>query len=107
MTGAEGMIGSWLLIDYRRGGPVDGDYLRTMFHHGGAVGDENQGCFRGLLLVVLDEVVEQLAFGMEVQGAGGFVQEEDGSFSQQGACDGDALCLSFREPCPIFADDGV
>ena len=70
---------------------------------GEAVGDEEGGSslhegFEGLL-------DETLALGIE--GAGGFVEDEDGRVAEDGACDGDALALTAGELDAAVADGGL
>ena len=64
----------------------------------GTVGNEDDG-----LLVLRQQVLEQLSFGVRVQCTGGLVENHDGTSAQQGTGDGDALSLSFRQSAPLFA----
>ena len=66
-----------------------------MFHYGGTMGDEDECGLHVEALVVLDEVGQQRLLGGLVEGAGGFVEEQDGASSQQRSGNGDALCLAF------------
>ena len=53
-----------------------------------------------------EDILEDLLFGLGVEGAGGLVEEEDGSVAKQGAGDGEALGLSFGEALAPFPEDG-
>ena len=67
---------------------------------GEAVGDGEDGA-------VLHQVVDRalhLLLGDGVEGAGGFVEDEDGRIAQDGAGDGDALALAAAEDEALFAD---
>ena len=46
-------------------------------------------------------------FHLDVDGARGVVENQDGRVDQKGPCDGDALALAARERVPAFADDRV
>ena len=68
-----------------------------------AVGDDEGGA-------ALHEEVEAVldhGFGLGVEGAGGFVEDEDARVGENGAGDGDALALAAGELDAALADDGV
>ena len=67
------------------------------------MGDEEEGA----TLVALDDALEDAALGGGIEGGGGFVEEEDGGWSQQGAGYADALGLSFTQSYAHFAERGV
>src|SRR5690606_23966727 len=46
-------------------------------------------------------------FALAVEGAGGFVEDEDGRVLEKGAGDGDALALSAGKAGSAFADEGL
>ena len=47
------------------------------------------------------------AFAFGVEGGGGFVEDEDGCFAEDGACYGEALSLAAGEVEATVADEGV
>ena len=67
------------------------------------MGNEEEGA----TLVALDDALEDAALGGGIEGGGGFVEEEDGGWAQQGAGDADALGLSFTQSYAHFAERGV
>ena len=70
---------------------------------GEAVGDDEHGAVGAELVeCILDE-----AFGLAVEGRGGFVEDEDGGVFVHGAGDGEALALAAGEFGAALADDGV
>lgn len=69
---------------------------------GEAVGDDEGGAAAHEGVEgVLDE-----AFAFGIEGAGGFVEDEDGGIAKDGAGDGDALTLATGEFDAAFTDDG-
>ncbi len=78
--------------------------VRHVAYDGEVVGDE-QVAEAEFSLQVLQEV-EDLGLDGEVQGASGFVADDDVGFEDQGTCDGDALALSAGELCRV-AEGGV
>ena len=95
----EGLVGSafydlTLLYDEDLVGSADG---------GEAVGDDEGGA-------ALHEEIEAVldhGFGLGVEGAGGFVEDEDAGVGEDGAGDGDALALAAGELDAALAYDGV
>ena len=67
------------------------------------MGDTNDGLTR----LTTVEVLEELLFGMHVEGAGRFVQEQYGAFAKQGTGDGDALSLPFAEAGTQLSAEGI
>ena len=67
------------------------------------MGDEEEGA----TLVALDDALEYAALCGSIEGGGGFVEEQDGGWAQQGAGDADALGLSFTQSYTHFAQRGV
>ena len=67
------------------------------------VGDKEEGA----ALVALDDALEDAALGGGIEGGGGFVEEQDGGWAQQGAGYADALGLSFTQSYPHFAERGI
>ena len=58
-------------------------------------------------IVLSEDVFEQFPLGFGVECARGLVEEHDGTVAQQGAGDGDALCLSFAQSTAFLGADGV
>ena len=58
-------------------------------------------------LVALDDALEDAALGGSIEGGGGFVEEEDGGWAQQGAGYTYALGLTFTQSYAHFAERGV
>ena len=77
--------------------------LRTIGDYGWSVSDANDG----LSFTAIAEVLQQLLFGVHIQCAGGFVQQQYGTFAQQGTGDGDALSLTFTESRTKFSANCV
>ena len=67
------------------------------------MGDEEEGA----TLVALDDALEDAALGGGIEGGGGFVEEQDGGWAQQGAGNADALGLSLTQSYAHFAQRGV
>ena len=67
------------------------------------MGDEEEGT----TLVALDDALEDAALGGSIEGGGGFVEEQDGGWAQQGAGYADALGLSFTQSYTHFAERSV
>jgi hypothetical protein len=81
----------------------DDEDLVGLADGGEAVGDDEGGAS-------LHEEVEaglDEGFGFGVEGAGGFVEDEDARVGEDGARDRDALALAAGELDAAFADDGV
>ena len=85
--------------------PLQPQSLLAVFHNGRAVGDEEDGLV--LLLGLQGNVFYQLALRFGIQGAGGFVQQEDVALAQEGTCNGNALGLAFRQAGSAFTANGV
>ena len=82
---------------------VHDDDAVGLAHGRQAVGnDEHGAALADVLHVALDDGLR-----LVVQGAGGFVQDEDAGVGEQGAGDGDALALPAREAAALFAHQGV
>lgn len=52
-----------------------------------------------------EDILEDLLFGLGVEGAGGLVEEENGGVAEEGAGNGEALGLSFGEALAPFPED--
>ena len=79
------------------------NYLRTVSYDSRPMCDTNDGLTR----LATVEVLEELLFGMHVEGAGRFVQEQYGAFAKQGTGDGDALSLPFAEAGTQLSAEGI
>ncbi|MNY39797.1 hypothetical protein D3C86_1745000 [compost metagenome] len=72
-------------------------------HGGQSVGDDDHAAAPANgLHVLLDDLL-----GLVVQGAGGFVEDEDAWIAHQRPGDGDALTLAAGQRSAVFTDDGV
>ena len=67
------------------------------------MGNEEEGA----TLVALDNALEDAALGGSIEGGGGFVEEQDGGWAQQGAGNADALGLSLTQSYAHLAQRGV
>ena len=68
-----------------------------------AVGDDDAGAVRE---DVLERFLDEL-FGLAVETAGGFIEDEDARVAQDDAGEGDALFFATAKAVAAFADDGV
>ena len=67
------------------------------------MGDEQGGEAGGTLA----DDAEDVLFVFEIEAIGGFVEDEECGFEEEGAGEGDALTLAVREHDAAIADDGV
>ena len=87
--------GGLLFLEFQGLGAIAQDFW--------TMGDEEEGA----TLVALDNALEDAALGSSIEGGGGFVEEQDGGWAQQGAGYADALGLSFTQSYTHFAERGV
>ena len=64
--------------------------------------DENDG-----FAAVAEDILQQLALSVRVEGGGSLVEKHDAAVAQQGAGDGNALGLPLGESAAGLAADGV
>ena len=84
-----------MLFDrYGVGGEID---------YGKAVGDEDDGCVG----IVRLDVLKYFALCLDVECRCGFVEQQYVARVYDGTCNGNALCLSFRQSASAFAAYGV
>ena len=76
--------------------------LIAVGHNSGTVGDEDDRA-----LLVLQEVREQLALGIGIEGTGSFVEQKNAAGTKQGTGNGNALGLSLGQTATMFGETGV
>ena len=81
---------------------VEDEDLRCVADRGKTVGDDQHGFADDQLL----ERELDGGFALAVEGAGGFVEDEDRGVAEEGAGEGEALLLAAGEPGAALADDG-
>ena len=87
------------------GDPVlsDNDDFIRVADSGEPVSDGDRGPVSGQFFQTLLDP----AFALVVQGAGGFIQDQDGRILQKDSCNGNALLLASGKSCPALAYIGV